>query len=95
MSATLSYTLPYGRALLLDALPRLRRGEVERRWLVLGRLPLPRGVRPTLASGALRVVDGRMTVDRGCVSLELLEHLRCVLEGMLPAESASRPTHTR
>jgi hypothetical protein len=94
MSATLSFPLPYGRSLLLDALPKLRRGEVERRWLVLGRMPSPRGVRPTLAAGALRVVDGRMTVDRGCASLELLEHLRCVLEGA-PTASASRPPHTR
>jgi len=91
---TLSYSLPYGRALLLDALPKLRRGELERSWLVLGRMPSPRGVRQTLASGALRVVDGCMRVDRGCASLELLEQLRAAVEGM-PAARVIRPTHTR
>jgi hypothetical protein len=77
---SVSYRLPYGRVVQLDPLPKWRRGTLERPWLVLGRMPSSRGMRPTLAAGVLGVVDGRMRVTHGCVSLELLELVRAAVE---------------
>jgi hypothetical protein len=69
--------LPHGRAAQVDAFPcrRMRDGTLQRRWLLLGRLPA-RGLRPTLAAGSIASGGGAFVVDYGCASLEALEQLR-------------------
>jgi len=85
-SETVSYRLSHGRVVLLEALPSWRGGSLVRRWRVLGRVPAARGRRRTLADGSLGVVDGRMTIARGCASLELLELVRAAVEAGVAGE---------
>lgn len=69
-------TLPHGRCAQLDAFARrLPNGRIQRRWVLLGRMPSARGVRPTLAAGSVGP-GGSCVVDYGCASLEVLEALQ-------------------